>query len=75
MDRPAHGVKRLTRVVLALRRLGRHQRQIGGDKGLFVITDIAGVDTSNFHTSGLLNPKLHNTLWGVSGTICRPAGL
>ena len=49
---PAQVIEDLTQVMVVLRHLFRHQGQVGGHNGPFVITNITGVRFS-FHTSSV----------------------
>ena len=51
-DNPAQAIKHFPQAILTLRGLFGHEGQIGGHKGPFVSTDVAGVRFS-FHTSSL----------------------
>lgn len=59
-DHPARGIEDLTQVMPALASIQREKREVGRNKGPFLITDIGRVGGPGFHPRNTL-PSQHSS--------------
>ena len=60
---PAQGVEDLAQIIVALRGIKAHQRQIGEDEVPFIVGDIGGVGFAfGIHPPSVLPSQVHNSL-------------